>query len=103
MHALLLVRLGGIERRIGTLWIARDSTFVGQGLVIIGTIPIAAPFPDIALHVVQTVAIRWKRFHRRNAGIPIFNRVFHWKFSLPGIGHPFPTGAKFVAPHVSLS
>ena len=52
MHALLLVRLSGIERRIGSLRIARDTAFIRERLVIIGTIPIAAPFPDIARHVV---------------------------------------------------
>src|SRR5439155_1263351 len=103
MHALLLVRLSWIKWRIGTLRIVRYAPFVRQRLVIIGAIPIAAPFPDVARHVVKAVTVRRKRFDRCNAGMPIFNRVFYWKFSLPGIRHPFSAGTKFIAPHISFS
>src|SRR5438874_13722277 len=82
MHPLFLIRLGRIKWRIRTLGIVRNAAFVRESLVVVRTIPIAAPFPDIAGHVVRTVAIRRKRFHRRDAGVSIFNRVFHWKFSM---------------------
>src|SRR5437016_13509482 len=103
MHALLLVRLSWIKWRIGASRIVRYAPFVRQRLVIIGAIPIAAPFPDVAGHVVKAVPVRWKRFHRRDASIPVVNRVFDWKFSLPGVRHPFPTRTKFIAPDVCLS
>src|SRR5438874_4009651 len=103
MHALLLVRLSWIKWRIGASRIVRYAPFVRQRLVIIGAIPIAAPFPHVAGHVVKAVTVRRKRFDRRNAGIPIVNRVFHWKFSLPGVRHPFPTGTKFIAPDICSS
>ena len=41
--------------------------------------------------------------YRRDASIPIFNRVFDRKFSLPRVRHPFSTGTKFIAPHVCFS
>src|SRR5438876_7794675 len=97
MDTFLLVRLRGIKCRIGTLRIVRDPSFVRQRLVIIGAIPIAAPFPDVAGHVVKAVTVRRKRFYRRDASIPIFNRVFDRKFSLPRVRHPFTTGTKFIA------
>src|SRR5438445_10736650 len=89
MDALLLVRLSRIKCRIRPLWIARDSAFAGERLVVIRAIPVAAPFPNVAGHVVKPIAIWRKRFHRRDAGISILTRIFHRKLSLPRVGHPF--------------
>src|ERR1700749_2562977 len=72
MDALLLVRLRGIKRRIWPLRVARQSAFVCERLVIIRPIPVAAPFPNIASHIVKPVAISWERFHRRNPGVTVF-------------------------------
>ena len=52
MDALLLVRLSWIKRRIRPLWIARDSAFAGERLVVIRAIPVAAPFPNVTGYVV---------------------------------------------------
>src|SRR5216110_43504 len=76
MDALLLVRLSQIKRRIRPLWIARDSAFAGERLVVIRAIPVAAPFPNVTGYVVKPVAIRGKGFHRRNPNITVFTRVF---------------------------
>src|SRR5437879_12704801 len=103
MDALLLVRLNWIKCRIRPLWIARDSAFVGERLVVIRAIPIAAPFPNVPGHVVEPIAIRRKRFHRRDAGVSVFPCIFHREFSLPRVGHPFPAGTKFIAPYICLS
>src|SRR5215469_1269667 len=103
MNAFLFVRLRRIGRRIWSLWITRDSAFVCKRLVIVRAIPVTAPFPHVAGHVINTVPIWWKRFHGRNPGVTVFASIFHWKFPLPGVGHPFAAGAKFVAPHIHLS
>src|ERR1700692_3162741 len=100
--ALLLVRLSRIKCRIRPLWIARDSAFAGERLVVIRAIPIAAPFPNVTGHVVKPVAIRGKGFHRSDAYVSVFACIFHWKFPLPRVGHPFPAGTKFIAPYVCL-
>ena len=42
----------------------------GELRVVIGTIPVAHPFPDIAAHVVEPVAIRRKLCDRRDSGEP---------------------------------
>src|SRR6266436_1856086 len=72
MDPFLLVRLSRIKRRIGSLWIARDFAFVGEHLVVIGAIPVAAPFPNVAGHVVKPVAIGRKRFHLGDAYVTVF-------------------------------
>src|SRR5262245_26078520 len=60
MNTFLLVRLSRIKRRVRSSRIARDSSFVGQALVVIRPIPIAAPFPNVAGHIVKPIAIRRK-------------------------------------------
>src|SRR5437667_6197250 len=103
MHAFFLVRLMRIEWRVWPFRIVCYAAFVRQRLVVIRAIPVAAPFPDVARHVVKAVTIRRETLRRRDAGIPIFNRVFHWKLSLPRVRHPFPTGTKIIAPNVCFS
>src|ERR1700730_2091321 len=83
MAPLLLVRLSRIQWRIRPLRIARHSAVVCERLIVIRPIPVAAPFPNVPGHVVKAVAIRRKRFHRRNAFVTVFARILHWKFSLP--------------------
>src|SRR5215211_1364439 len=100
---LLLVRLSRVKWRVRPLWIGRDSTFICERLVVIRAIPIAAPFPYVAGHVVKTVAIWRKRFHRRDALVPVFARIFYGKFSLPRVRHPFSAGTKIIAPDIRFS
>src|ERR1044071_2640139 len=71
MHALLLVRFGGIEGRIGPLWVPRYFAILCQLRVIIGTIPIAAPSPDVARHVEEAVLIREKLRDWSDPGVSI--------------------------------
>src|SRR5215831_8287002 len=103
MDPLLLIRLSRIKWRVRSLRIARDSAFVGQRRVIVRAVPIAAPFPHVSGHIVKTVAIWRKGFHRGDSGVTVLPRIFHRKFSLPGVGHPFSAWTKFVAPHICLS
>src|SRR5438105_12555072 len=72
MDALLLVRLSRIKSRIRPWWVLRDSACAGERLVVVRAIPIAAPFPRVAGHVVEPIAIGRKRFHRRDAGVTVF-------------------------------
>ena len=61
-------------------------------------IPIAGPLPDIADHVVQPVAVRRKRRHRRRALKAVAAKILARKFALPGIGHVLAVGRELVAP-----
>ena len=54
--------------------------------------PVGCPFPDIADHVVDAIAVRRKRRHRRGALVAIRVQVLCWKFALPGIGRCMPPG-----------
>src|SRR5437868_2549413 len=103
MDALLLVRLSWVEWRSRSLWIHRGSACFGQLNVVIRPIPIATPFPNVARHVVEAEAVRWKVSDRRKASITIFTGILDREFSLPGIRHPFTAGTKFVAPGVSFA
>src|SRR5260370_21737901 len=103
MNALFLVGLGRIEWRVRSFGIDCQATRFAELRIIVGPVPIAAPFPNVAGHVVKTVAIGGKFRDRRDPGKTIFASVFHWEFALPGVGHPFSSGTKFVAPSVGLS
>src|SRR5947199_9167022 len=99
MDALLLIRLSRIKCRIRPLWIARYSAFVGEYLLVIRAIPIAAPFPNVAGYVVEPIAVTGDRFHRGDGSESVFGCIFHSKCALPRVGHPSPTGTQFTAPY----
>src|SRR6266568_9661441 len=63
-----------------------------------GCVPVRRPFPDIADHVVQAVAVGREGFHRRGALVAILIEILEWKFALPGVGHMRTAGREFVAP-----
>lgn len=54
--------------------------------VFIGMILIVAPFPDIASHVIQAVAIWREAADRRCCCKAVFSRVPEWKLTLPDVG-----------------
>src|SRR4029077_12313295 len=57
VHALFLVRLGWVDWWTGAARILGRAARFGQCLVIIRPVPIAAPFPNVAGHVVKAVTI----------------------------------------------
>src|SRR5215469_12397041 len=65
---------------------------------VLGGPPVGGPFPHIADHVVDAVAVRRKRRHRRGAVETVLAFVLVWEISLPGIGHVFAAGRERVAP-----
>src|SRR5262252_1581886 len=52
--------LGGIERRFRSLWIERHATGGGQSREVVRPIPITAPLPNIAGHVVKPISV-WRK------------------------------------------
>src|SRR5438132_11522520 len=103
MNALFLVRLGRVEGGVRSFGIDCYTTRFGELRIIVGPVPIAAPLPDIPGHVVKAVAIGRKLRDRRDTGETIFASVFHRKFTLPGVRHPFSLRTKFVTPRISLT
>src|SRR5688500_10711051 len=48
-------------------------------------IPVAGPFPDVANHVVEAVAVWLEAPDRRGSGIAVLFAVQHRKEALPGV------------------
>src|SRR5262245_60941375 len=67
MDLLGLLRLGRIERRDRAARIACDAACRRELRIVIGTIPVADPLPDVSRHVVEAVRIRGKLRDRREA------------------------------------
>src|SRR5262245_39008295 len=67
------------------------------GLVLL-RIPVGGPFPDVADHVVDAVAVGRERRHRRGALVPVLTQVMERKFALPGIGHRSAARRELLAP-----
>src|SRR5258705_1766178 len=63
-----------------------------------GCVPVRRPFPDIADHVVQAIAVGREGLHRRGALVAILIEILEWKFALPGVGHVRTAGREFIAP-----
>src|SRR5580704_19416298 len=60
--------------------------------------PIRCPFPDVADHVVEAVAIRRERHDGRRAPAAVRREIQMREDSLPGIGHRLAARHEFVAP-----
>ena len=65
-----------------------------------GRVPVGGPFPDVADHVVEAVAVRRERRDRRGAFEAVLVMVLARKFALPGVGHVLAAGRELVAPGV---
>ena len=61
-------------------------------------IPVDRPFPNIANHVAQPIAVRWKRSDRRRPVKAVRRKIANWKFALPRIRHHLAVGTVFVSP-----
>src|SRR6266404_2831771 len=103
MDTLFLVRLRRVEWCFRSFGIDCQATPFGELRIIVWPVPIAAPFPNVAGHVVKAVTIGGKFRDRCDPGVAIFASVFHREFALPGVGHPFSVWMKIVAPRVSLA
>ena len=94
---LLLLRINWIP---ASRWASRVVTrwFTGALHEGVRAVPIAAPLPDIADHVVKLVAVWRKRFNRGCSCKAVSSGVAIREISLPGIGHVFSIDGIGVAP-----
>ena len=99
LHALLLGRLARVEGRVGALRVSCDASTPRELRVVVGSIPIAHPFPDVAGDIVQSVAVRRKLRDRPDASAAVFARV-RVRGSVPDACSPsaLPSGANS-SPH----
>src|SRR5206468_5191003 len=96
------VRLAGIVTRCfrAAARVFRDAAGFGRiGLVLL-RVPVRGPFPDIADHVVNAVAVRRECRDRRGTLIAIIVPVLPRKLALPGIGLVLAVGREFAAPGI---
>src|SRR5215831_4978626 len=61
---------------------------------------VAGPFPDVAGHVVEPVAVRRERAHRRGALVAVGEQVLPGELPLPGVGHHDSIRRELIAPGV---
>src|SRR6516162_4115244 len=70
----------------------------GRGDLMTRGVPVSGPLPDVADHVVESVAVRWIRHDGRCARVTVGPRVLVRKVPLPGVGHVPLLRREFIAP-----
>ena len=98
MRGILRFRLTRVVARpsiLATRILLDTADFQSIGLVLLGT-PIAGPFPDIADHIVQAVAVGRECGDARNAFEAISREILVRKITLPGVRHMPTAGELFV-------
>src|SRR5262245_552744 len=98
MDPLLLGWLNGIKRRVRSFRVADYAATADELRVVVGPIPIAAPFPNVAADVVKSVGVRRELRDGRNAGEAILAGVFDGELTLERIRHRFAAGMKLISP-----
>src|SRR5687768_13193642 len=103
MDALFFCGFCGIERNVRTLRIARDASNAREFRVIVGAIPVTAPFPNVSAHIMEAITVGWKHRDGRDAGETIGAIILDRKFSLIGIRHEPSARMELIAPGVNPS
>ena len=88
---------GWVVSRIGALRVTRNPN-CSELLVIIWTVPVASPLPDVSRHIVEPISIRSELGNWGYSGIPISPCIFVGKMTLMRVGHPSPTGSELISP-----
>src|SRR5262249_52872521 len=83
-----------------TPWVFRDTAGFRCVSLVLRRIPVVSPFPDIADHVVETVAVRRKCFHRRGTLETARAALLMRKLTLPCICHLVIVGHELITPRV---
>jgi hypothetical protein len=80
-----------------SFWIEAPAARASDLTVLL--IPVARPFPDVADHVVKSVAIRCKVSDRRRVFEAVLSQILPGEFALPRVGHVLAVGRKSVTPY----
>lgn len=105
MNPLFLCGFSRIERGIRALRISGHLARAGKCFVIVRTIPVTGPFPDISADVIQPITVGCELSDRGNSRKAILGRVAatHRETSLIDIGSELPVRHDLVAPGIELS
>src|SRR5215471_9498619 len=88
-----------IEAAVRPFWVFHYA-LLREFLEIIRAVPIRAPLPDVAGHVVKPEVIRRERVDRRRREVSILAGVLRREAPLKDVRHPFAARLQFVAPGV---
>src|SRR5258705_11447471 len=98
------LRLAGVVARLlrPAAWIFRNAARLRGRVRAIGLVPgrppVGGPFPDIADHVVNAVAVRREGSDRRRALEAVRREILMREGALPGVRHVLAAGRELVAP-----
>src|SRR3954447_12605841 len=90
-------------RIVAVVWVTAARVrhrAAGVGQVAVRLVPVAGPFPNVADHVVQAVAVGWVGTDRGDADVAVGASVAYGKLALPGVGHPPVRGSELFTPGV---
>src|SRR5688500_13642010 len=62
--------------------------------------PVSTPFPDVAGHIVETVAVRWEGGGWRRAKVTIFEGIEGWEPALPDVHVMLVVRRQLIAPGI---
>ena len=98
-----LGRLARVEGRIGASWVARDAACQRELTVVVGSVPVARPLPDVPGHVVEAVAVRSELRHRPGARVSILASISIREVPLKRVGHLVTARRELVAPRIEFT
>src|SRR5262249_46566106 len=98
MNLFLLGGLIGIVSRVGALGIAWYAAGGDELLVVVRTIPVSRPLPNVAGHIVEAVRIRRELRNRRDPDVAVVTTVFVGEVPFVSICHPLAVRTEGVAP-----
>src|SRR5262249_30713166 len=93
------VGLPRVEALLGALRVD-DHPPAGSLPIKVGLVPVVAPLPDVAGHVVQAVAVGREGLHRRGALVTVPGGVLPGELPLPAVALRFRLRESLVAPDV---
>src|SRR5579862_405106 len=103
MYPLVHPGFVGVETVGGAGRVHSDFSAGGEGLIIVRTVPIRGPLPDIPCHIEQAVSIGWEGSHGSGSRVSVFTCVCIREVPLKCICPVFTAGPKLIAPGVAFA
>src|SRR5262249_19717498 len=95
-----LLRVVAVAR---TLRVVRERTRLRQHGAITGRLPVGAPLPNFATHVVEPDPVWWKCRRGRCPGVAVLAAIFCRELSLPCVGDGPAARGQLLAPWIAIS
>src|SRR5262245_58825150 len=94
------VRLAGIVALllVSAARILWDAARLRRVRLMLGRVPVAGPFPDVADYIADAMAVRRKGGHRRGAVVAVGFEVLVREIALPGVRQVLAVGRELITP-----